>query len=330
MESKERVLATLAHQKPDRIPLHVWLFREDVNEQLEKEFGSPDKFYDEFGIDVYHSFPAVGIMVAAQPERVATKTDNTYGNVLTLEEAIDAPFIDPDDPGIYGTVINDVEKHGIRKGRCVYCQTFGVFETANLILGLQESLLALMTDPEGMKALFERIARWTASYVDNLVEIGVDVIHVSDDFGQNNQLLFNPKIWWDLIYPTESIITERVKAHGRPLSLHSDGYVEPVLGGILDLGFDCLHPIQDSAGMDFVGTLEKYGKQVTLMGGLDIRDTLPCGDRAKIEKNIRKVIRKAKEVGGGLIFCTSHMVQPDTPIADLLFAYEVAREEARF
>jgi uroporphyrinogen-III decarboxylase len=32
--------------------------------------------------------------------------------------------------------------------------------------------------------------------------------------------------------------------------------------------------------------------------------------------------------GGGYIFCTSHMVQPGTPLDEVEFAYQVAHEAA--
>ena len=56
MNSKQRVLATLAHQPTDRTPIDCWLYQKYFVENLEREWGSRDQFWDEFGIDLAASF----------------------------------------------------------------------------------------------------------------------------------------------------------------------------------------------------------------------------------------------------------------------------------
>jgi len=60
--------------------------------------------------------------------------------------------------------------------------------------------------PQFCRQLYEWIARWSARYAENCLELGVDVIHISDDWGMNNAMLFSPKTWWELVYPAEKII----------------------------------------------------------------------------------------------------------------------------
>jgi uroporphyrinogen decarboxylase len=209
----------------------------------------------------------------------------------------------------------------------VFVQTPGVFEAANGFLGLQQHLMEVALQPEKVIRLYERIALWAAHYAENCLDLGVDVIHISDDWGMNQALLFRPEVWWDLIYPTEKITCAAVKARGGLLSLHSDGYITPVLDGVLDLGFNVFHPCQLSAGMDPVVIKAQYGDRLTLYGGLDVRTTLGRGQPEAVEAEVRHLLRHLKP-GGGYIFCTSHMVQPGTPLEEVEMAYRVALEES--
>jgi uroporphyrinogen-III decarboxylase len=63
---------------------------------------------------------------------------------------------------------------------------------------------------------------------------------------------------------------------------------------------------------------------------LDVRTVLGRGlPREKLAEEIRRVVNSLKQ-GGGFIFCTSHMVQLGTPIDEVIFAYEVAKDAGRY
>ena len=56
MNSKERVLATLNRRPADRTPLDCWLYQKQFVDMLQAEYGSRDKFLDEFNIDIFTGF----------------------------------------------------------------------------------------------------------------------------------------------------------------------------------------------------------------------------------------------------------------------------------
>jgi len=256
--------------------------------------------------------------------------DATYGWVYKLEAALEAELNDPDDPTIYEPIRREIEHHKERRGRAVFVQTFGVFEAANDFIGLEQNLVAMAEQPQLCRQLYERIARWSARYAENCLELGVDVIHISDDWGMNNAMLFSPKTWWQLVYPAEKIICDAVLKRNGWLSLHSDGYIEPVLDGVVELGIRVFHPCQESAGMKPVAVKQKYFGKLALYGGLDVRTVIGRGlPREKLAEEVRRVVNSLKQ-GGGFIFCTSHMVQPGTPIDEVIFAYEVAKDVGRY
>lgn len=318
MLPRERVFAAIDHREADRVPLYCWLFGLQQFPEIERRFGSVRDFYDVLELDMVQSFPAKGILDRGALEAPAT-----------LGKALEARFLDPDDADIYGPIRDDVRHHKERQGRAVFVQTPGVFEAATGILGFESTLLDMVRDPAGIKALFERIARWSARYLENCLAVGADVIHVSDDWGSNRCLLFSPAMWRELVFPGALIITRQARRLGAILSLHSDGCVWEVMDGVVELGFRVVHPVQESAGMDPADFKRAYGDRLCLYGGLDVRTVLGHGDGARVEAHLRRNMRILKP-GGGFIFCTSHTPMAHCSVDELLFAYELARHLAKY
>jgi len=315
MTGKERVLSAIKHVEPDRVPLDVWMDREDVKQEVIRKWGDLDAFYDDLDVDMFTASPAI-----EAPE-------TSFG--LELDEALEAPYPDPDDSQILQQVVDAVRHHGEGKGRAISAWVPGVFEMSCTLVGIEKALMALALDPEKMQRLMAKIADWTVEYASNCIDIGADMILVADDWGQNQKLLISPRDWWRLVFPNEKKIADAVRQRDAVLCVHSDGYIEEVLDGALDLGVQVLHPVQESAGMDQVSVKERYGDRLTIYGGLDIRSVLPRSTDDRIVSVVKTKMAQLKH-GGGFIFCTSHTVQPDTDLGKVELAYSVARREGTY
>ncbi len=139
MLGRERVLAAFAHEEADRVPRTIWMFREDVREQVTERYGSVDAYFDFLDLDSFQTFPSKGMWP---------------GGVRGLDDALDATLTDPDDADIYTSIRRDVDFQKGQKGRAIFCQTPGVFETSNGVLGIENSLMLLAMEPEKTHALY--------------------------------------------------------------------------------------------------------------------------------------------------------------------------------
>jgi uroporphyrinogen decarboxylase len=130
-----------------------------------------------------------------------------------------------------------------------------------------------------------------------------------------------------MIAPNIKITAYYVKSRNCFLSLHSDGNINGVLPGIRDLGFDVLHPFQESAGMDFQTYLKEYRNDLIILGGMDIQTTIGFGKIEWAKGEIKRVVETFKE--GGLMLCTSHYVQDHCSMEELVelfdYAYKIIR-----
>lgn len=319
MLPRERVIQVIAHKKPDRIPVGAWL-RANLKERISEAFGSVEALEDKYEFDLAH---IIGHGVAPYDKENVLWPAIESGGPLTPERLLDLPMTDPDDMTRYGEVVRQILHHKERCGRFVYVQTPGVFECNNGAFGIENHLAFMALCPEALRGVYRRQAAWNRTFALNCLDLGVDMIHVSDDWGAQNSLMFSPKAWRGLIFPFHKEVADAVKARGAYLSLHSDGNVNAVVDGIVEIGYDVVHPWQESAGMSLDAFKSRYRSAFTVMGGLDVQTALGFGRLDSLKAEIERVMRMFAD--GGLIFCTTHYVQAHCSMEELIFALDLAR-----
>jgi uroporphyrinogen decarboxylase len=316
MTSQERVRAVIEGRKPDRIPIYGWV-RANLDEQISEVFGSADNFEDKYEFDFAHLFG--GPPRFDNEDIKALREAN--GGIIEPKNLLEIPMCDPNEEQGYDSLRDAIDHHKTQRGRFVYVQTPGLFEALNGAFGIENHLMYLALYESDLHEVYKRQAEWNKKFAMNCLDLGIDMIHVSDDWGAQNNLMFSPETWKTLIYPYHKITCDAVKRRNGYLSLHSDGNVLQVLDGIVDLGYDVLHPYQVSAGMQYDLYFEKYSDKFTIMGGIDVQTTIGFGDYDKLKNEIESLITTFKD--RGLLLCTSHFVQDHCNIEELVFAYDL-------
>jgi uroporphyrinogen decarboxylase len=313
---RERVIAVIQHRVPDRMPVYGWV-RANLQPQIEAAYGSVEAFEDRYAFDFAHLF---GGPRTWDGEAMRALRDGLDGPIEP-KDLLELPLGDPDDMDAYADIIAEVRHHKEERGRFVYVQTPGIFEALNGPFGIENHLGYLLLYPDDLHEVYRRQAAWNQAFAMNCLDLGVDMIHISDDWGSQKGLLFSPRVWWKMIFPYHESTCRAVKSRGAYLSLHSDGCVDAVLDGIVKLGYDVVHPWQESAGMDYDLYQRNYADAFVLMGGLDVQTTIGFGDLPRLESEIRRVIGLFAR--GGLLYCTSHFVQDHCSIEELTFAFDL-------
>jgi len=333
MTGRDRILAALEHREADRVPRYIWVDGGVATQRVVERFGSYDAFLDYLDVDMFQAFPDSPAIVDIAAWREAHPADargpGLSQGALSLDEALEAPVTDPNREAIYAPIRAAIEHHQQGKGRAIFVQTHGCFETANGLIGMNNQLMEMALRPERMRELYRKQLAWTQVYIDNCLALGADVVHVSDDLGQNGRMLFSPQTFREVIAPVMAEEAGYVRERSPHLSLHSCGYFDDVIGDLADMGFDCMHPFQESAGMDLVSVKQRFGDRLTIYEGLDVRSTLPSGGRDLIRADVERIMPACKQ-GGGFILCTGHTVHSDCALDDVLFAYELADALGRY
>lgn len=321
MKSYELVAKTIRGENPGRTPLYAWVW-ENVNDKIAERFGSVEAFEDHYELDAAHIFGGPSPYDWTELEKIQKS-----GQEITPEVLLQLPMPDVNRAEDYDSIRKALSYQRDDRGRFCYMQTPGIFECLNGPFGIENHLLYLALYPDELAEVYRRQAEWNRQFALNVCELGMDMIHVSDDWGAQKSLLFSPNTWRELIFPNHKLVTDAVKKAGKFVSLHSDGNVNAVLDGIVELGYDLIHPYQETAGMDYQVYLDKYADKFAIMGGICIQSTLGFGDYKRLESEIRRVFSLLK--GKRWVCCTTHLVQPHCSIEELVFAYDLAYKLAR-
>ncbi len=320
MISRERVLKAIRFERPDRVPIDVWVIDEPWEKMLDERYGGMDAFLDLLETDLFMAFTAM----PKPPDR----------EWQTIDEVLDTAFVDPDDRSVYTQehkqvrykrgIVESVEKHGRQRGRAVLGWVVGPYEALQGFLGTENALMEMALNRDKVAEFFRRLGEWSYRVACNAIDLGIDILLVSDDWGQNQTMLFNPRDWRDLIRPAVERIVRAGIERDVPVAVHSDGYIEPVLEELVGLGVRVLHPVQETAGMDQLAVRRRFGRRLCLYGGLDVRllsEMSPDEARAFAREKVQQL-----GTDGGLILCTSHSVSEEIPLENVLAAYEEAKK----
>jgi len=322
MLSRERVIEVIEHRKPDRTPVYGWV-RANLEKQINERFGSVEAFEDKYEFDFAHLFGGPGPYSEESVKSLQAK----HGGVIEPAHLLEVGLSDPNQSAAYDGIRQAVAHHKTQRGRFVYVQTPGIFECLNYPFGIENHLMYLALYESDLFEVYRRQAEWNRAFAMNCLDLGVDMVHVSDDWGAQNNLMFSPEVWWRLMYPHHKVTCEAVRKRGAYLSLHSDGNVIQVLDGICELGYQVVHPYQESAGMDYPTYKARYSNAFVIMGGLDVQTTIGFGNLPRLRQEIERVLRTFAD--GGLLFCTSHFVQDHCTIDELTYAYDTVHEMVR-
>lgn len=321
MNSTERVRNTILGKPLDRQPIYGWV-EANLKEQISQRWGSVAAFEDRYEFDAAHIFGGPGPHNYEMFREIAEREGE-----LTPDLLVDADFFTaPDNMKDYEGLKNTIAFHK-QRGRFCYVQTPGFFECFNGIFGIENQLMYLLLYTDEIEELYRRQAEWTIQFADRCIDLGADMIHISDDWGAQKDLLFSPALWWRLIYPNMKKVVDHCHSRGVFVSLHSDGCVAKVTDGIEKLGLDLVHPWQETAGMSYDLYLEKYADQFAIMGGICVQSAIGLLPRAELEREIRRVFKLLK--GKRWICCTTHFVQDHCSIEDLEFAFDLIYKLAR-
>ena len=190
----------------------------------------------------------------------------------------------------------------------------GLFERSYLLLGMEEALMAYLTDTNEMRAMLEAIADYKIGLIDAFHRaVGLDSVWYGDDWGTQTSLFLPPPVWRATVMPP----TRRIHAHAKSLGIlvnqHSCGRIESVFEDLVDMGADMWNPCQPCN--DLARLKRVYGDRIAFCGGLDSQFVLgrPGVTADEVRAEVRTRIDEMA-AGGGYIAAPSHSVPYDPEI----------------
>jgi uroporphyrinogen decarboxylase len=318
MNNRERVLATLAHQQPDRIPYNIE-FTHPAHAKMVDYYGDPD-FASKLGncLTVLGCAPADAWREVApdvwqdqfgvQWDRSIDKDIGVVCNRLVTPGNLDHyRFPDPDDPSRYAPYADLLADKSDRF--VVVNLGFSLFERAWTLVGMENLLMAMLRAKPFVNELLDRVLAFNLQVIANACAYDVDAMMFGDDWGMQTGVLMGPKLWREFIKPRIRQMYRLVKSHGKFVFIHSCGKVDELFPDLIDCGLDVFNPFQPEV-MDVFEVKQCYGDWLSFFGGISTQKTLPY---ASVEQVKAQVQRLLDQIGsnGGYIAAPAHAIPAD-------------------
>jgi len=353
MNARERVIKTLNHEFPDRVPLDG-SFNPLIWKKLKEHFETEDeeKIREKLGLDFRgakmtppSSFQEKGCLDPSGEEGWVYPLDKdlfeaewgfrykvrsgvpyyVYHPLRNISDLDKYEFPDISAPGRFDELEKTVATYKDRY--IIVASMWNFFKHAWQLRGFQNFLEDLYLHPEFVEKLLDRLLDFKIKQVKKYVELGVDIIAVAGDIGMQKSMIIAPDMWRKYFKPRLKTLIEESRRKNKDIYwfFHSDGYIEPIIPDLIEIGFNIINPVQPEC-MDPVKIKKIYGDKITLHGTISLQKTLPFGNKEDVKEEVRSRIEKCG-YNGGLILAPANVVTPDVPIENILTLYETAKRK---
>lgn len=348
MTPRQRWLALLAGERPDRIPTD-YQATDEVTDRLLRELQCKDieALYRQLHIDARR-------YVAATPLRTHHPDDPgadlwgiryrtiDYGSgayrepdhhplaAMTEVAQIDAwRWPDPDDFD-YQAISRQLDADdGYRP---IHCGCFEPFLLYGYLRGLERSFEDLVLRPEIADAILGHLFDFHYHHLRRSFEAGdgrIDLTWVAEDLGSQFGPLISLETYRRFLMPHQINMAQLARSFGIHVMYHTDGAARLFLPDLIDrVGIEILNPIQwRCPGMEREGLVADFGDRLIFHGSIDNQQTLPFGSpddvRAEVFESVA-IYRSARWI------CNPcHNLQPNTPTENILAMYQAIHARGR-
>lgn len=220
----------------------------------------------------------------------------------------------------------NAKKYAAERQRYFTWSGVAPFEQMHPICGHEYMLMGMGLDPEWVQDMVNTLADLTIRHLEVLFEEeGLpDGMFFYEDMGFKERPFMSPGMYRDILQPGHAKLFEFAHNLGLKVIVHSCGYVEPLVPGLIEAGMDCLQAMEVKAGMDLYKLFDRFGDRIAFYGGLDVR-TLIDNDRPAIDRELGKM-RYVLEHGGGFVLHSDHSEPPEVDYETMRYFVDRGRE----
>jgi uroporphyrinogen decarboxylase len=308
LNHKERVMAALGGQEPDRVPycelaidrafaakLLGWSEKPCVNaldESTPFTIEEAKKVSMTLGLDNL-------FYLRRQPVYVDTFVDEEgrifpgNGKIKTEDDLAMINLPDPHRDEFYA----EAEFFAKNKGDyAAFFLTRGGLAPAMLSMGMDHFCLSLYDDIRLIEQLLDIYFGWMEVVAERICQLDFDVFCMADDFAFNTGMMFSPDTFKKLIVPHYRRIAEKITI---PWVFHSDGNIQQGIDTLMGVGVAGIHPIENGA-MDIRKVKKEFGDKLCIFGNVDLV-LLGSGSPQEVEEEVLGLIRDIAPGGGYIV-----------------------------
>jgi len=339
MTPRERWLAVLRRDKPDRMPMDYWATAEATDKLMRHlRCSTREEMMERLHIDAPVNVGPryVGPPVPQDQDVFGCRFRNVdYGSGVYREcvfhplaqytsvEEIEANYRWPSPDWYDYSHIKDQikgkEHLPIRGGGSE------PFLTYKNLRGQQQAFMDLVLNPQMVHYCLDRLFDLCYEQTRRIYEQipgKVMISYVAEDLGSQESLMYSPAQIHQFLLPRMKRMMELVHQAGAFVFHHSDGAVRAIIPDMIEAGIDVLNPVQwRCKGMDREGLKRDFGDRLVFHGGVDNQYTLAFGTVDEVRQEVLDNIR-ILGAGGGYIMAPCHNIQAVSPPENIVAMYE--------
>ncbi len=295
MNSRERIMAALNLEQPDRVPFA------DYSEDLMRSILMGKEIFSDLEFAEVLGFDAININDFLAPVFCKRKELNgqSYiidGLIKTDKDLDLMVFPDPNDESFY-----DPAKRYIEANRDAGIAIFAVcrfgISGVNYSMGVEGLSYAIYENPNLIIKVLDRYVEWNCTVLERLNGMGLDFIISYDNIAYNSGPLISPQVFREFFVPKMQEIDAVCKL---PWVTHMDGNIMPIMEDVLAMGVSGIHPIEPGC-MSLKEVKKHYGHRVCLWGNVDLGYTLTRGTPEEVDAEVKQCIADAGFNGGYIL-----------------------------
>jgi uroporphyrinogen decarboxylase len=343
MTKRERMRAAFAHRESDKVPKgELCIDAGLANRLLGREYPGDYQHFerdlavrDLLGIDFINlgDWPAEDLGL---DERGYRRFRSVYGEEYAMtgksKMVVRSPIADIEKADEYevpdiGRVSADlVRRFAAETDLFVMAQIGGPVSMLDEMFGMEDYLVYCLTNPTEIRTIGEKVMEYEVAKAKLFIEAGAEAILMADDIAFNSGCLLPPATMREIAWPLYREAISAIKGYrDLPVVMHSDGDLRLVLPEIAACGFDGLHSLQPSAGMDIGAVKREYGDSLCLFGNIDLDYVMTMASPEEVARVTRSTIDIAAS-GGGYVLSTCNTLIDAIPADNALAMYRSAEE----
>jgi uroporphyrinogen decarboxylase len=343
MTPRERWLAVLTRQQPDRVPMDYWATPE-ATAKLMKHLGCSSeremlqKLHVDFVVKVSPDY--VGPPLPEHTDAFGRGyRDVDYGRGVyeecvyhplaqynSVEEIEDNYTWPSPDWWDYSSIPQQIEGNEMYPIQGGGSEPFWTYKE---LRGQEQAFMDLILNPEMVHYCLDKL--FDLAYEDTRriyeqIPGQVMVTYVAEDMGGQNGLMFSRAHVHEFLIPRMKRMIDLVHEAGAFVFHHNDGNCRGIVPDMIEAGIDVLNPIQWRAkGMEREGLKRDFGDKIVFHGAVDNQHTLPFGTVDEVRQEVLDNLRILGE-GGGYILAPCHNIQSIGLAENIVAMYETGYE----
>ena len=353
MTPKHRVLAALAHQQPDRVPID-YSANPGIDRRLKAHFGLNPKdnepLRQALGVDFrWVHVPYKGPRL--HPEIPGRQVDPAWGRRkmwiahdtggywdfcdFPLKDAdLDAvanwPMPNPDHYD-YSAIADSCRQNSqyaiICGGGPDVINSTGMWRT------MEQTLIDLATDDPAGLLLIDRRCQILLHTLERTLEAGkggIDIVWMGEDLGTQIGPTISPEMFRKHILPRHKPFADLAKSYNLPTIFHSCGSSGWAFDDLIDLGITCIDTLQpEAAHMSPAYLKQRFGSRLAFHGCISTAGPVAFGTPDEVTETCRRTL-EIMMPGGGFCFAPTHQLQDNSPTENVVAMYEAAHRFGRY